>query len=44
MELLLIVAALLLLDIAALRGGVDSREGVDDAVWSRRQAWRGYSA
>ncbi|HET7081603.1 MAG TPA: hypothetical protein VFM49_29595 [Chloroflexia bacterium] len=44
MELLLIVAALLLLGFASLRWGVDSREGVDDAEWARRKAWRGYSA
>jgi hypothetical protein len=44
MELVLIVAALLLLGFAATRWGVDSREDVYDPEWDRRKAWRGYSA
>ena len=44
MELLLIVAALLLLDFAALRWGADSREAINDPEWDRRKAWRGFSA
>lgn len=44
MELVLIVAALLLLGFAATRWGADSREDVYDPEWDRRKAWRGYSA
>ena len=44
MELLLFGALLLLLNIAALCWGVDSREDMNDPEWDRRKAWRGFSA
>jgi hypothetical protein len=43
----LIFAAIILVlaafDIAALLWGADSREGIDDPEWSRRQDWPGFS-
>jgi hypothetical protein len=44
MELVLIVAALVLLGFASARWGVDSREDINHAEWDRRKAWRGFSA
>ena len=29
-----------LLDLAALRWGYDSRDGIDSAEWARRQEWQ----
>jgi hypothetical protein len=44
MELANLVGALacaLLLDVAALRWGVDSTDGADSPEWERRRRWRG---
>jgi hypothetical protein len=39
---MLIVAFVLfiLLDIASMRWGYDSRDGIDSAKWMRRQEWQ----
>jgi hypothetical protein len=42
LSLLVIAAALIALDVAALLWGVDSREGVNDPEWERRQRWPGF--
>ena len=40
MTVLLIVFILfVLLDVAALRWGYDSRDGINGAEWTRRQEW-----
>ena len=36
-----IVAILVALDVAALRWGVDSREGPNSPEWERRRHWPG---
>jgi hypothetical protein len=41
MELVFILLGLVLLDLAAMRWGADSVEGVDNGEWSRRKYWRG---
>jgi hypothetical protein len=43
MELLLVVLALVLLDLAASRWGTDSVEGVNNGEWLRRKDWRGFA-
>ena len=42
MELVFIVIGLVLIDIAAVRWGADSRESVDSPEWTRRKSWRGF--
>ena len=37
----LFIVALVLLDIAALRWGVDSTDGINSLEWERRQRWYG---
>lgn len=37
--LLIILILFVLLDVAALRWGYDSRDGVNGAEWTRRQEW-----
>ncbi len=37
--LLIVFILFVLLDIAALRWGCDSRDGVNGAEWQRRQEW-----
>jgi hypothetical protein len=39
---ILIVAFVLfvLLDVAAIRWGYDSRDGIDSAEWARRKEWQ----
>ena len=37
--IVIFIVAAILLDLAALRWGVDSREDVNDREWQRRQAW-----
>lgn len=39
---LIIPALLIVLDIAALRWGADSRDGVNSLEWERRQSWPGF--
>jgi hypothetical protein len=41
MEILIIFALLLLLDMAAHVGGADSRDGPFSPEWERRQNWFG---
>jgi hypothetical protein len=41
--LILWIVALVLLDIAALMWGADSRDGLDSAEWARRRGWRGFN-
>ncbi|HEY3994003.1 MAG TPA: hypothetical protein VGM01_14140 [Ktedonobacteraceae bacterium] len=38
MEFAIFVLALILLDLAALRWGVDSRDGLDSPEWQRHQS------
>jgi len=38
MELLIGLALLVILDIAALRAGTDSRDDIESAEWARRAA------
>jgi hypothetical protein len=37
-----LIAILIVLDVASLLWGVDSREGPNDPEWERRANWRGY--
>ncbi len=37
LTILYIIIGLVILDIAALRWGADSRDGIDSAEWRRRQ-------
>ena len=37
--LLIFVLAFVLLDMAAMRWGIDSTEGLNSPEWSRRQHW-----
>jgi hypothetical protein len=39
MEIIITVLALIILDIAALRWGTDSRDGINSEEWKRRQEW-----
>lgn len=39
MFLLIMVALIILLDVVALRWGMDSRDGIDGAEWARRAKW-----
>ena len=43
-SLLVLAAALIAFDVAALLWGVDSREGINDPEWERRQRWPGFGA
>jgi hypothetical protein len=38
---LVIFVALVVLDIAALRWGIDSTDGINSLEWERRQRWYG---
>jgi len=43
MEFLIILfTALIVLDIAALRWGSQSNDGIDSPEWERRQRWYGF--
>jgi hypothetical protein len=43
MEIILfLLAALIVLDLAAWKWGVDSGDGIDSPEWERRQAWTGF--
>jgi hypothetical protein len=42
MEMLILVIGLGILDLAALRWGFDSRDGVGRGEWKRMADWRGY--
>lgn len=42
MEILTPLLALLALAIAAARWGVDSRDDLNSAEWSRRRGWSGF--
>jgi hypothetical protein len=37
-----LVVSLIALDLAALRWGFDSSDGVNSAEWQRRQQWFGF--
>jgi hypothetical protein len=39
MEFLILLLGLILLDLAALRWGVDSGDGIDSPEWKRRYTW-----
>ena len=39
--LMMMLTALIALDLAAARWGVDTSEAVDSAEWERRRTWRG---
>lgn len=39
MAILMLVLAFVLLDIAALRWGSDTTEGIDSREWCRREHW-----
>jgi hypothetical protein len=41
MELMMVVLALVVLDLAAARWGVSSVEDLDHPEWQRRKLWRG---
>ena len=41
MLILLLVVALIVLELAAWRWGVDSTDGVDSPEWERRRQWSG---
>ncbi len=40
--LLVCLIAFILLDIASLIWGIDSRDDIDSPEWRRRQEWRGF--
>jgi hypothetical protein len=42
MEVLVVIAGIILLDVAAVHWGNDSRDGVDSAEWDRRHTWRAF--
>jgi hypothetical protein len=42
MELLLLLLAIILLNIAARLWGVDSRDGINSKEWEMRQLWPGF--
>jgi hypothetical protein len=45
MELLLVLVGLVglvLFDLAALRWGVNSTDGIESKEWERRKQWRGF--
>lgn len=44
MDALVIFAAFIALDVAALLWGADTTEGVDSGEWERRRLWSGWSA
>ena len=39
MEFLILLLGFILLDLAALRWGVDSGDGIDSPEWQRRYTW-----
>lgn len=39
MEFLILLFGFIILDLAALRWGVDSGDGIDSAEWQRRYTW-----
>ncbi len=42
MDVLVVIAGIILLDVAAMNWGSDSRDGVDSAEWDRRHTWRAF--
>ena len=42
MEFIILLAALLAFDIATLRWGCKSNDGIDSPEWERRQRWYGF--
>jgi hypothetical protein len=42
MALLIILLMIIALDMAALRWGVDSLDGINSLEWLRRQQWYGF--
>jgi hypothetical protein len=42
MELAILFAVLIALDIASLRWAINSNDGVDSLEWERRQRWYGF--
>ena len=42
MLLIFLLIALVVLDVAASRWGVDTSDGFDSAEWERRRNWRGF--
>ncbi len=39
---IIILLMIILLDVAALRWGVDSTDGINSLEWLRRQLWYGF--
>lgn len=37
-----LIASLVMLDVAAILWGVDSRDGPESPEWERRRGWKGY--
>lgn len=42
MELILFILVLILVDLAAMLWGADSRDGPNSPEWERRQSWYGF--
>jgi len=42
MAIIIILLMVILLDIAAMRWGADSRDGMNSLEWLRRQLWYGF--
>ena len=42
MALLILLLAIIVLDLAAQRWGVDSSDGIHSLEWMRRQLWYGF--
>ncbi len=42
MEVIILLVAVIALDMASLRWGSNSNEGVDSPEWERRQRWYGF--
>ena len=42
MDVLVVIAGVILLDVAAFRWGRDSRDGIGSEEWDRRHTWRAF--
>jgi len=42
MVFIIILLMIILLDVTAIRWGVDSRDGINSLEWLRRQQWYGF--
>jgi hypothetical protein len=41
-ELMIVLAAVAIFEVAAWRWGVDSTDGIDSSEWTRRRDWPGF--